>query len=76
MINMNFFQKFYFEFPTNFYIWGVLSYKFFLENFIDGIIPPKTRQNVIYKGGYGRGEGVPIPYRGVLTIILGGVGVI
>ena len=47
---------------------------FFLENFIDGIIPPKTRQNVIYKGGYGRGEGVPTPYRGVLTIILGGVG--
>jgi len=40
-------------------------YIFFLENFIDGIIPPITRQNVIYKGGYGRGEGVPIPYRGV-----------
>ena len=42
-----------------------MFYIFFLENFIDGIIPPITRQNVIYKGGYGRGEGVPIPYRGV-----------
>ena len=42
-----------------------MFYIFFIENFIDGIIPPITRQNVIYKGGYGRGEGVPTPYRGV-----------
>jgi hypothetical protein len=53
-----------------------MFYKFFLENFIDGIIPPIRPKKPLYKGGYGRGEGVPIPYRGVLTIILGGVGVI
>jgi hypothetical protein len=40
-------------------------YIFFLENFIDGIIPPIRPQKPLYKGGYGRGEGVPIPYRGV-----------
>ena len=38
---------------------------FFLENFIDGIIPPIRPKKPLYKGGYGRGEGVPIPYRGV-----------
>jgi hypothetical protein len=43
---------------------GVLSYKFFLENFIDGIIGYKTPLKPLYKGGYGRGEGVPTPYRG------------
>ena len=32
---------------------------FFLENFIDGIIGYKTPPKHIYKGGYGRGEGVP-----------------
>ena len=42
-----------------------MFYIFFLENFIDGIIPPKTPLKPLYKGGYGRGEGVPIPYRGV-----------
>jgi hypothetical protein len=42
-----------------------MFYIFFLENFIDGIIPPKTPLKPLYKGGYGRGEGVPIPYREV-----------
>jgi hypothetical protein len=42
-----------------------MFYKFFLENFIDGIIPPIRPKKPLYKGGYGRGEGVPIPYRGV-----------
>ena len=42
-----------------------MFYIFFLENFIDGIIPPKTPLKPLYKGGYGRGEGVPTPYRGV-----------
>jgi hypothetical protein len=42
-----------------------MFYKFFLENFIDGIIPPITPLKPLYKGGYGRGEGVPTPYRGV-----------
>jgi hypothetical protein len=40
-------------------------YIFFLENFIDGIIPPIRPKKPLYKGGYGRGEGVPTPYRGV-----------
>jgi hypothetical protein len=48
-----------------------MFYIFFLENFIDGIIPPITPLKPLYKGGYGRGEGVYTPYRGVLTIILG-----
>jgi hypothetical protein len=42
-----------------------MFYIFFLENFIDGIIPPIRPQKPLYKGGYGRGEGVPTPYRGV-----------
>jgi hypothetical protein len=42
-----------------------MFYIFFLENFIDGIIPPITPKKPLYKGGYGRGEGVPTPYRGV-----------
>jgi hypothetical protein len=42
-----------------------MLYIFFLENFIDGIIPPIRPKKPLYKGGYGRGEGVPIPYRGV-----------
>ena len=42
-----------------------MFYIFFLENFIDGIIPPIRPKKPLYKGGYGRGEGVPTPYRGV-----------
>jgi hypothetical protein len=41
-------------------------YIFFLKNFIDGIIPIKTPPKPLYKGGYGRGEGVPTPYRGYM----------
>ena len=42
-----------------------MFHNFFLENFIDGIIPPIDPKKPLYKGGYGRGEGVPTPYRGV-----------
>lgn len=41
---------------------GVLFYKFFLENFIDGIIGGSDPQKPLYKGGYGRegGGGPPV----------------
>ena len=50
-----------------------MFYKFFLENFIDGIIPPITRQNVIYKGGYGRGTPYPSHTGGCIVILGGGL---
>jgi hypothetical protein len=41
-----------------------MFYIFFLENFIDGIIPPKTPQKPLYKGGYGREGGGGPPHVG------------
>jgi len=48
-------------------------YIFFLKNFIDGIIPIKTPPKPLYKGGYGRGDPVPIPYGGYIVILGGGL---
>jgi len=46
-----------------------MFYKFFLENFIDGIIPPKTPLKPLYKGGYGReGGGGTHPSGGIQGI--------
>jgi hypothetical protein len=46
-----------------------MFYIFFLENFIDGIIPPKTPLKPLYKGGYGReGGGGPHHVGGIQGI--------
>jgi hypothetical protein len=48
---------------------GPLFPKKFPENFIDGIVPPKTPVNMSLWGGYGRGD----PHIGGYAVLHGGV---
>jgi hypothetical protein len=59
MINMNFFQKFYFEFPRIFIYRGSCSINFFWKILSMGLSPLLDPKNPYIRGDTGGGRGYP-----------------